>query len=244
MKFTFGGRVLLLGNGAVSQCLQPLLLKHLDMDFSKFTIMDMEPLTNPNSPLLQAGATFVQHQITPENLPDSLAARLGSGDLLIDLAWNIQVTDIVQWCHENNVMYVNTATELWDPYDTTVPPNQRTLYVRHMLLRDLTSTWKKDGPTIIVQHGANPGLVSHWTKRALTDVTHSILERGMSPHKHINVREQLDRQAWAALAMELGVKVIHISERDTQISSAPKRTDEFVNTWSVEGFNEEGIAPA
>ena len=42
----------------------------------------------------------------------------------------------------------------------------------------------------------------------------------------------------------LGVKVIHISERDTQITSQPKEVNEFVNTWSVEGFYEEGIAPA
>ena len=46
------------------------------------------------------------------------------------------------------------------------------------------------------------------------------------------------------LARALDVKVIHIAERDTQISDKPKRVDEFVNTWSVEGFYEEGIAPA
>ena len=28
------------------------------------------------------------------------------------------------------------------------------------------------------------------------------------------------------------------------IATAPKRVDEFVNTWSVEGFYEEGIAPS
>ena len=39
---------------------------------------------------------------------------------------------------------------------------------------------------------------------------------------------------------QLGVKVIHCSERDTQISDQPKQVDEFVNTWSVEGFREEG----
>src|SRR5690606_34173272 len=50
--------------------------------------------------------------------------------------------------------------------------------------------------------------------------------------------------AWNQLAMNLGVKVIHISERDTQIADKPKEVDEFVNTWSVEGFYEEGIAPA
>ena len=44
--------------------------------------------------------------------------------------------------------------------------------------------------------------------------------------------------------MELGVKVIHIAERDTQTTSVPKRVDEFVNTWSVEGFAGEGTQPA
>jgi homospermidine synthase len=46
------------------------------------------------------------------------------------------------------------------------------------------------------------------------------------------------------LAMLTGTKVIHIAERDTQISDQPKQTNEFVNTWSVDGFYEEGIAPA
>jgi len=44
--------------------------------------------------------------------------------------------------------------------------------------------------------------------------------------------------------MELGVKVIHVSERDTQTTTVTKRLNEFVNTWSVEGFHEEGVAPA
>jgi len=38
--------------------------------------------------------------------------------------------------------------------------------------------------------------------------------------------------------------VIHISERDTQITSQPKRPNEFVNTWSPMGFFQEGIAPS
>ena len=44
--------------------------------------------------------------------------------------------------------------------------------------------------------------------------------------------------------MKLGVKVIHCSERDTQISDQPKQVDEFVNTWSIEGFREEGTTTA
>ena len=40
------------------------------------------------------------------------------------------------------------------------------------------------------------------------------------------------------------VQVIHISERDSQDSSVPRRVNEFVNTWSIEGLYEEGVAPA
>ncbi|MFH0878540.1 MAG: saccharopine dehydrogenase C-terminal domain-containing protein, partial [Lentisphaerota bacterium] len=42
----------------------------------------------------------------------------------------------------------------------------------------------------------------------------------------------------------LGVKVIHCSERDTQITKQPRQLDEFVNTWSIEGFREEGTTTA
>ncbi len=40
------------------------------------------------------------------------------------------------------------------------------------------------------------------------------------------------------------MKVIHCSERDTQITDVPKQVDEFVNTWSIEGFREEGTTTA
>src|SRR5262249_47345307 len=48
----------------------------------------------------------------------------------------------------------------------------------------------------------------------------------------------------ASLAMQLGVKGIHIAERDTQWADVPKQADEFVNTWSIGGFLSEGLQPA
>jgi len=50
--------------------------------------------------------------------------------------------------------------------------------------------------------------------------------------------------SFAELARELGVKVIHCSEWDTQRAARPKRPDEFVSTWSVEGMWEESISPS
>jgi homospermidine synthase len=43
---------------------------------------------------------------------------------------------------------------------------------------------------------------------------------------------------------KVGVKGIHIAERDTQRTEAPKPMGVFWNTWSVEGFLSEGMQPA
>lgn len=53
-----------------------------------------------------------------------------------------------------------------------------------------------------------------------------------------------DQRSWARLAQRLGVRVIHIAEHDTQLSRSPKRCNEFVNTWSIDGFVSEGLQPA
>lgn len=244
MKIPFGGRVLVLGCGSVSQCLQPLLLKHLEMDFSRLMVLDFMDMRHTIPDTLAAGAQYVQTRITPENMAHVLGQYVGAGDILIDLAWNIAATDIIGWCHDNDVRYINTSVELWDPYDDDLPPTERTLYVRHMALRQMSQQWRKRGATAIVEHGANPGLVSHWTKVALEDIAKAMLAGGVSPHKHPALERALADRDYPRLAMTSGVKVIHISERDTQISRQPKAFDEFVNTWSVEGFYEEGIAPS
>ncbi|MEK7325234.1 MAG: saccharopine dehydrogenase NADP-binding domain-containing protein, partial [Chloroflexota bacterium] len=163
MKISFGGRVLILGCGSVSRCLQPLILRHFDMDFSKLTVMDFEDLRQAVPDTLAAGAKYVQDRVTRENLPTLLGQYVGSGDLLIDLAWNIDCGDIMQWCHDHNVLYLNTSVELWDPYEDAgaISPADRTLYVRHLELRRRVRRWREPGPTGLVEHGANPGLVSH-----------------------------------------------------------------------------------
>lgn len=244
MKIPFNGRILVLGCGSVSRCFQPLLLRHFEMDFQHVTIMDFADLRPLIPETLAAGVRYVQEQITPHNLAHVLGQHLGPGDLLIDLAWNIDCGEIVQWCHDHDVLYINTSVELWDPYEdaANIPPVDRTLYVRHMALRERVKRWSEKGATAVVEHGANPGLVSHWVKVALTDIAAEMLQRDLGDKPALE-RALADRH-FARLAQLSGVKVIHISERDTQIGNKPKEVDEFVNTWSIEGFREEGVAPA
>ena len=101
-----------------------------------------------------------------------------------------------------------------------------------------------NGSSAIVDHGANPGLVSHFTKHALVQIAEKILKEKPNDPRKSALEAALAGNQFAQLAQLSGVKVIHISERDTQITDKPKQVNEFVNTWSIEGFFEEGVAPA
>ena len=242
MAARFENRVLVLGAGSVSQCVLPLLIEHL-VDAKQITIIDMRDNRERVTGAITAGATYVQDQLTRENMDQFLSKYLSAGDFLLDLAWNIDANEIIEWAHDHGVIYLNTSVEEWDPYSAGAArnPTERTLYWRHMKLRKLTNTWGGKGPTAIVEHGANPGLVSHLTKKALFDIATQAIKDGKDG---AGVKEAYESENFPSLAHKLGVKVIHIAERDTQVTDKPKQVNEFVNTWSVEGFYEEGIAPA
>ncbi len=244
---SFDKRILFVGFGAVARCTLPILLDHVRVAPEKITIMDFEPHEPSLRPWIERGMTFVKDQVTPENLGSLLGRYLGKGDLLVDLAWNIDCCEIVQWCHDNGVLYINTSVELWDPYGTTAEshPTERTLYWRHMNLRRMIEGWSEPGPTAVLEHGANPGLISHFTKHALLDIAaKAIADRRFPEAETERVAHYARERTFNELARALGVKVIHCSERDTQITNQPKTVDEFVNTWSVEGFREEGTTTA
>ena len=246
MAGNFEGRVLVLGGGSVSQCSVPLLLDHVVATPGQLTILDFQDMRHRFADAIARGANFVIDQVTRENLETLLAQYLSSGDVLVDLAWNIDANAIIGWCHDNGVLYLNTSVEEWDPYDAADArhPRERTLIVRHQRLQEMKAGWDTPGPTAVVEHGANPGLVSHFVKKGLLDIAERCLAEGLLGDKAEAVRAAAAAEDFPHLAMHLGVKVIHISERDTQITDRPKEVGEFVNTWSVAGFHEVGIAPA
>lgn len=247
-KFPFHGRVLLVGFGGVAQCTLPLIERHLQVPLNRVTVMDFSKMAVEKIHPWQArGVTFSDERITPENLSTELGKYVGPGDLIIDLAWNIECADILRWCHRHQVLYINTSVELWDPYEGAKlkTPQERTLYARHMKLQDLYQEWGGNhGTTALLEHGANPGLVSHFAKRALRDITNRLLSDRPFDSRRPSLERALGERHYAALAYLLGVRVIHISERDTQVTSLERPGNVFFNTWSVEGLFEEGTAPA
>lgn len=239
----------MIGLGGVSRCTLPLLFQELDAEPSQYTILDFGQVAAEDVRFLRdQGATFETGRITPENFRSVLGDHVGPGDLVIDLAWNIDTLSVLDWCRGNDVRFVNASLEVWDPYEGigSSPPRERTLYARHMELRRMIDRWgDNSGPTAVLDHGANPGLVSHFTKQALLDIAAAWFDDGAEPGPELDaLRDAAASRDFARLAQRLNVATIHISERDTQVSNVPKRENEFVNTWSVEGFHEEGIAPA
>ena len=244
----FDGKILIIGCGSVSQCAIPIVLDLIDVNPKNVTIMDFVDNKARVKDCLAQGVNYVIDRVTKENYPELLAKYVGSGDLIIDLAWNIDCLAMLKWCRYNNVLYVNTSVEEWDPYkdEERNDPTRYTLYTRHMELRRVIPTWTdcKYNTTAIVDHGANPGLVSHFTKHALLGIAEKIIKEKPQDPRVKDLKEALSAKSFAKLAQLTGTKVVHISERDTQITNQPKEVNEFVNTWSIEGFYEEGVAPA
>ena len=244
---TFDNKILFVGFGFVARCTLPILLRHIKIDPKRITIIDFAPDNDALRPWTEQGVRFFKEKICSDNLDEVLTRHIGEGDLLIDLAWNIDCCEIVSWCHEHGTLYLNTSVELWDPYEHAkgAHPSHLTLYWRHMNIRRMVSGWDEPGPTAVLEHGANPGLISHFTKQALLDIAEACLEeQKFSGQQAERIKQYRKTHTFNHLAKELGVKVIHCSERDTQISSSPKEVNEFVNTWSVEGFREEGTTTA
>ena len=134
-------------------------------------------------------------------------------------------------------LYIDSCNEPWAGgySDPSKPASARSNYAFREQAIALRNSLKPNGPTALITHGANPGIVSHFVKQALLNIARDT---------GVKVQRPKGREEWARLMQQLGVKVVHIAEKDTQASHIIKHAGEFVNTWSIEGYCEEGKQPA
>src|SRR5258707_13540426 len=230
----FSGRLMIIGFGSIDQGVLPLLLRHIDIRPDQIAIISAEP--RGREVAAEYGVGFVETPLTRENYRAVLESRLGSGDFLLNVSVDVSSVALIELCQEKDALYLDTCIEPWPGgyTDPNLPPSARSNYA----LRESALALRAAGaysPTAGITHGANPGLLSHFVKQALLDVARVADPTAPAP---------ADRPGWARLAERLGVKVIHIAERDTQVAAIPKEPGEFVNTWSIDGFFSEGSQPA
>ncbi len=230
----FKGKIVIVGFGSIGQGVLPLILRHIDLGPEQITIVTADHRGHEEA--LLYGISFVVNALTEENYDTVLGSLLSPGDFLLNVSVEVSSIALMELCHELGVMYLDTCIEPWPGgyTDPSLDLSARSNYAMREKVLALRERLKK-GPTAIPAHGANPGLVSHWVKQAMMTIA---TDSGLS------TSTPKSREAWAQLAKDLGIKVIHCAERDTQVAAVPKRASEFVNTWSVDGFISEGCQPA
>jgi homospermidine synthase len=230
----FPGRILIVGFGSIGQGVLPLILRHIGVKKERITIVTADDAGLDAA--REMGVKFIKEPLVRENFRRVLDPHLGRGDFLLNVSVDVSSIALIKYCWEKGAMYLDTCIEPWAGgyTDPTVSAARRTNYA----LREEALALRKDNaraPTTVLTHGANPGLVSHFVKQALLN---------LAADQALDVLEPTTREQWAQLARQLGVKVVHVAERDTQVTDKPKRPNEFVNTWSVDGFVSEGAQPA
>ncbi len=231
---TFAGRLVIVGFGSIGQGVLPLLLRHIAIAPQQITIVTAEERGHEEARAL--GIRFILEPLTRENFTRVLDPLLGPGDFLLNVSVEVSSIALIEFCWKKGALYLDTCIEPWPGgyTDPSLSPSLRSNYaLREKALELRRHRGKK--PTAVLTHGANPGLVSHLVKEAMLNLVSDI---------GLDATKPCDRRGWGELAARLGVKVIHIAERDTQVSPQPKRVAEFVNTWSIDGFVSEGSQPA
>ena len=230
----FPGRILFIGFGSIGQGVLPLILRHIGISPDRVTIVTAEDRGIDEA--AKYGVKFIKERLTRENYRRVLNPLLGRGDFLLNVSVEVSSVALVKLCWEKGALYLDTCIEPWPGgyTDPTLPAARRTNYA----LREEALALRPGNaraPTAVLTHGANPGLVSHFVKQALLNI---------AADTQVDAGNPTTRADWGDLAHRLGIKVVHIAERDTQITDKPKEVGEFVNTWSIDGFVGEGSQPA
>ena len=230
------GPIVMIGFGSIGKGTLPLIERHFEYDKSRFVIIDPH---EDGDLAKQHDVRFIKQGVTKDNYRELLVPLLTEGGgqgFCVNLSVDTSSVDIMTMCREIGALYIDTVIEPWLGFyfDKSAGPEKRSNYALRETL--LAAKHKSPGgPTAVSTCGANPGMVSWFVKQALINLAQ---DTGLS------INEPKSREGWGELAQKLGVKGIHIAERDTQRSKKPKPRDIFVNTWSVEGFVSEGMQPA
>lgn len=233
------GPIVMIGFGSIGRGTLPLIERHFKFDKSRMVVID--PSDADAGLLAERGIRFMQEAVTRDNYRDLLGPLLTEGDgqgFCVNLSVDTSSLDLMKFCRELDVPYIDTVVEPWLGFyfDNTLGNAARTNYALRETVRN-EKTANPGGSTAVSCCGANPGMVSWFVKQALVNLANDLGIPFEEPSAD-------DRDGWAALMQKVGVKGIHIAERDTQRTKHPKPLNVFWNTWSAEGFISEGLQPA
>ncbi len=231
----FDAPLVMIGFGSIGRGVLPLILRHIALDPAQMVVI--EPQNEFATILAQHGIAHMPLALTPDNLEPTLARLFPDRrGMVVNLSVDVDSIEVMLLCQRLGVMYLDTVIEPWPGFyfGSPLPNADRTNTPLREKVRALGRQFA-GGPTAISCCGANPGMVSWLLKEAMLQ---------LAADMGAPVDAPASREAWASLMQTLGIKGVHVAERDTQISARPRPAGVFVNTWSVDGLLSEGYQPA
>ncbi len=165
----------------------PLILRHIDVDRARAVVID--PDDSARAIVEFAGIRFLKAPLLPETLRDVLLPLLGPGGFLVNVSVEVSSIALMEVCREAGALYIDTCIEpppgVYTDAHLTI--SQRSNYA----MREAALALRRDAPdpTAVIAHGANPGMVSHFVKRALLHVAREVGMQVGAPH--------VAREGWA-----------------------------------------------
>lgn len=245
-------KIFLLGYGAVGKCFADMFLMYFPR--ASLYICDYVFPENFEETFKCYNIIKIHKEITLDNFEETFSV-LKEGDMIVDLSTYINFYEIWHFCQKKKLLYMNTALQEWKHEETagakSFPENEQEAYMSTLWSRKVKliedPLWTNKGPTCVLEHGMNPGLISHFMKRGLEDAAKHFLNH-KSEFTDLNFEEIekfLKERNYVKLAQSLKLFSIHCSETDNQLmEKTPEDVKEkFYNTWSCIGFITEALVP-
>lgn len=233
---TFKKRIVQFGFGAVGKSFFEKISKEIKFDEYKYFVItrekeEFEAYIN----LGGVSENFIIADINRENWKETFSKYLSEGDLLVDFADSVGTKDFVEWCAENNIMYINTGETDWpDHWYSIFSENDK-----KVALRDIYKNKEnKNLYPIVLQHGNNPGLVSHFVKAAIDYIISTQFKKDKNLH-HLSKEGKYNE-----IAKILGIKMIHVNDIDLQEVKGDFDDNLLISPWCIDSFWFEMLSEA
>ena len=218
----FNGPIVVIGFGSIAQGFLPLLNRHVLYDRTRLVVI--APECGPCQILDELGVRFLPTRITKQNYRDILRPllRCEHPGVIVNLAIDVSSIDIAQFSREIGCHYIDTAIERWPPVnDNSERLTHQTDYALREAMLDLRARYPR-GPTALICCGANPGCVSWFVKRALSNLAGDM---------RLDIPVPDNRRDWASFMRRLGIHGMQIAEvrlSDSDNAAFPRSLNEYL----------------
>lgn len=235
-------QLVFIGFGSVAKALLTILqVKEPTLAALPIVMIDKDPTTILGSEIYQevkerVDVKVVIMRLTLDNYQSFFDENVLKNSIVIELAYRLDTARLVVACQQKDSLFINTALDLfWDEGRFSTKTLAMLKDDAHSFVAKSPLSEHKKRHTSLVNHGMNPGLVSHFVKYTLYQICHTL-----QGEQQERLLKYLSFKQYNFIAEELGLTLIQIPERDTQYSHQVRTTEEYyVNTWSVVGLLDE-----